>query len=69
MITFSPKFVQMVFKILDLETEQTYFYLNKGFCALIGISEKTFNNRWRIKESLGIVVKNRWYIKQVELCQ
>ena len=58
-----------VFKILDLETDTVLLYENKSFCKVIGIDEKNFKNRWRLKESLGIVVKNRWYIKQVELCQ
>ena len=58
-----------VFKVLDLETDTVLLYENKSFCKVIGIDEKNFNNRWRLKEGTGIVVKNRWYIKQVELCQ
>lgn len=57
----------MLYKIFDLETETVYLYDGKGFCGLIGISERNFNNRWRVKETLGIVVKNKWYIKQIEL--
>lgn len=58
----------MIYKVLDLENETFYLYDGKGFCSLIGISERTFANRWRLKDTAGIVIKNRWYIKQIELC-
>lgn len=57
----------MVYKVTDLENETSYLYSDRGFCVLIGISEANFANRWRLKTSTGIVVKNRWYIKQIEL--
>lgn len=59
----------MLYKVFDLETETVYFYKSKGFCVLIGISERNFTNRWRVKETVGIVVKNKWYIKQIEVCE
>ena len=60
----------MLFKVFDLEKETFEIYKSKpAFCKLVGISERNFNNRWRLKQTVGIVIKNRWYIKEIELCE
>ena len=59
----------MIYKVFDLENETFLLYTGKSFCAVIGITERTFTNRWRLKTTLGIVVRNRWYIKEVAICE
>ena len=57
----------MLYKIIDLESEKVYLFSDKGFLEMIGVKEKTFNNRWRLKATLGIVFGAKWYIKEAEI--
>ena len=57
----------ILFKVIDLETEISALYEGRGFRLSIDVSEKTFLNRWKTKKTVGIVFKNRYYIKQVEV--
>lgn len=56
----------MSYKVFDLENETHKIYDCKEFCKLIGISERTFTNRWRLKTTIGLTMKNKWYIKELE---
>lgn len=59
----------MLYKVIDLDTETSYLYKGRGFCSIIGISEANFLNRWRLKKSIGIVFNNKWYVKEVVICE
>lgn len=57
----------MLYEVTNLELGTSYLYTDRGFCALIGVTESNFANRWRLKTTLGLTFGHKWYIKIVNV--